>query len=479
MISAAKNSFYLFIAYIYQKGAALFYFIFLARYLGAENFGKYTFAIAFMTFFSVFMQFGLLRVLSREIARDKKKLKDYFGSIIFFHFVAGILVLGIAYFIISLTSYPHLTRVFVYLAGLMVFLDTLTMSIYRVFRGHLNLKYEALGIIIHKTVMILLGFLFMKLGMGVIWMILPLVVASLAYFINAVYFLKKKIGIWPLPKPNKKILKKILKIALPFFLAAIFGKVFATTDSMILSFLGGDKYVGWYMSAQKIIIAFLLLVAGSINGAIYPTFSYWFVRSREKLKKIFHKGFFYLLFLGVPLVFGIVILSKQIISLIYGQGYIEARPAMIILACSLPFMFLDYILASFLNACDKQKTNTTIRGIGAFFFILLNIFLVPKFFHIGTAVSLLVSFVFLVIVEIYFIKKIISIKAKFLVEQFFFILVASLGMGLVVYLIRSKVHLAFSVLTGILVYGSLSYLMDLITKQDMTFLKKAFKFKKK
>src|SRR6056297_2238351 len=123
MFSAAKNSFYLFIAYVYQKGIALFYFIFLARYLGADNFGKYTFAISFMTLFSVLIQFGIFKVVAREIARDKKKIKKYLGSAMFFNVVVGILVLGIAYLIINLTSYPRLTRVFVYFAGLMVFFD--------------------------------------------------------------------------------------------------------------------------------------------------------------------------------------------------------------------------------------------------------------------------------------------------------------------------------------------------------------------
>src|SRR6056297_1074059 len=471
MFSAAKNSFYLFIAYVYQKGAALFYFIFLARYLGADNFGKYTFAISFMTFFSVFMQFGLFNLLSREIARDKKKLKDYFGNMMFFHIIAGVFILGIAYLFINIADYPQLTRIFVYLSGLMVFLDTLTMCIYRVFRGYLNLKYEAVGVVIHKTVMIILGLLFMKLGLNVVWMILPLVIASLAYFINAIYFLKKKLGIWPLPKLNKGILKNILKIALPFFLAAIFGKIFATADTIILSFLGGDKYVGWYMSAQKIVIAFLLLIAGSINGALYPSFSYWFVRSKEKLRKIFHKGFFYLLFLGIPLVIGIVLLSSQIILFIYGEGYIKARLAMIILACSLPFMFLDYILASLLNACDKQKTNTIVKGVGSLLFILLNIFLVPILFHVGTAISLLVSFVFLVSLEIYFVNKVIGIRVNYLFIKFILIIIAGLTMALAVYFLRNKIHVALSVVTGAMVYGGTSYLLGLVNKNDLIFLK--------
>src|SRR6056297_2334887 len=471
MFSAAKNSFYLFVAYVYQKGIALFYFIFLARYLGADNFGKYTFAISFMTLFSVLMQFGLFKVLAREVARDRNKIKKYLGTTMFFNLVVGILVLAIAYLIINLTPYPRITRVFIYFSGLMVFLDALTMCIYHVFRGILNLKYEAIGIIVHKTAMLLLGIIFMKLGEDVIWMILPLVFASLAYFINAVYFLKKKLNIWPLPVFDKDTLRGLLKIAFPFFLAAIFSKIFATADTIILSFLAGDKYVGWYMSAQKIIIAFLLLIAGSINGALYPSFSYWFVRSKEKLRKIFHKGFFYLLFLGIPLVIGIVLLSSQIILFIYGEGYIKARLAMIILACSLPFMFLDYILASLLNACDKQKTNTIVKGVGSLLFILLNIFLVPILFHVGTAISLLVSFVFLVSLEIYFVNKVIGIRVNYLFIKFILIIIAGLTMALAVYFLRNKIHVALSVVTGAMVYGGTSYLLGLVNKNDLIFLK--------
>ena len=80
MISTAKNTFYLLVAYAYQKVVALFYFIILARYLGADNFGKYTFAISFTALFAVLIDVGLFAVLTREIARDKEKTKSYFSS---------------------------------------------------------------------------------------------------------------------------------------------------------------------------------------------------------------------------------------------------------------------------------------------------------------------------------------------------------------------------------------------------------------
>lgn len=477
MVSTAKNTFYLLIAYTYQKLIALFYFIFLARYLGADNFGKYTFAISFVALFSVLIVFGLFPVLTREIARDKKKTKVYFGNILTFNLLAGAFVLFLLYFFINLLNYPPITRNLVYLSGLVVFLDTLALCLYQVFRGHLNLKYESIGIIIHKTVMLAAGLILIFLKASLILMVLPLLFASLFYIINVIVFLRRKLGLWPIPYFNKSVLKKLLVIAWPFFIAAVFAKIYATSDTILLSYLGGDKFVGWYMAAQKLVIAFLILVAGSLSTALYPAFSYYFVRSKEQLNKLFHHGIFYLILITIPLVFGLLALSRPIILFIYGHDYLSAVPSLMLLALSMPFMFLDYLISSFLNACEKQKINTLIHGIGAGVFIILNLILIPLFYHLGTAISVLISFFFLFVMEAHWAGKLIKIDKEYLLKKIGIIFAAGLIMGAILLLIRNSFHVVLSVAIGTSVYFAVLYIFGLIKKQEIIYLKKIIRLK--
>ena len=478
MVSTAKNTFYLLAAYIYQKLIALFYFIFLARYLGADSFGKYTFAISFATLFSVLIDFGLFPVLTREIARDKEKTKIYFGNVLTFNLLAGTFVLFLICLLINLLNYPSITKILVFLSSLVALSDALALGVYQVFRGHLNLRFESIGIIIHKTVMLIVGLVLIFSGAKLIWMILPLMFASLFYLFNAVIFLRRKLGLWPIPRFDRSILRFLLGLAWPFFIAAAFGKLFATSDTILLSHLGNDTYVGWYSAAQKLATAFLLLVAGSLSTALYPAFSYYFVRSKDVLNKLFHQGVFYLMLITIPLVFGLLVLSRPIILFIYGGDYLPAAPVLILFSLSIPFMFLDYIISGFLNACEKQKVNTFIHGIGAVIFIVLILIFIPNFYHLGVAVAVVVSFLFLFIMEAYWAGKIIQIDVKYFLKKISAIFLAGLAMAVVLLLIKNSLHLIACVIIGILIYFIASCVLGLVKKQDIIFLKSIIRLKK-
>ena len=50
-------------------------------------------------------------------------------------------------------------------------------------------------------------------------------------------------------------------------------------------------------------------------------------------------------------------------------------------------------------------------------------------------------------------------------------------MGAVIFLIKDKIHIIFSVILGVLVYSSLSYLFGLVQKKEILFLKSMIRFK--
>lgn len=464
-------------AYIYQKLISLFYFILLARYLGADNFGKYTFALSFVALFSVIMDFGLFPVLAREIARDKTKTDKYFGNVLSFSLLAGLFVLVLVCVLINVLGYPLMTRKLVYMSGLIIFLDTLALSFYFVFRGRLNMKYEALGIVIHKTVLLIVGLFLISVKANLVLMLLPLLAASCFYLSNAVFFLKRKLGIWPVPKFDKEILKFLLRLSWPFFIAAVFAKLYSTSDTILLSYLTDDKAVGWYNAAQKLVNASLLLIAGSLSSALYPSLSYYFVRSKQELNKLFTKAVFYLMLITVPLIFGLLILARPIILFIYGEGYSPAVSVLILLTCSIPFMFLDFIMVSLLNACEKQKINTLIHGLGVGLFIVLNLILIPVLSYIGAALAVFSGFLIIFILEVVWAGKIVRIDKKYLFKKLSLVFIAGLIMGVIIFLVKDRIHVLFSVALGILIYLVLSFSFGLLQKKEISFFRNVFRFK--
>lgn len=481
MASTARNTLYLLVAYVFQKAVALFYFILLARYLGVDNFGKYLFAISFATLFSIFIESGLLHVLTREIARDESKKKKYFENAFAFGLLSGIGIFILIAILSNLFNYSILTQALIYLVFLSIWLDQLGWMGYQIFRGLRDLKYESIGLIIHKLSLVGFGLFLIFVKAPIVMMVLPLIVGSLVFFFNAIFWIKKRIGFWPIPRIDKSVLKTLLFLAWPFLLAGIFSKLYATIDTILLSNLVGDQYVGWYGSAQKVSLSLLLIIAGSFGTALYPAFSYYFVRSREKLSELFQQAVFYLLMIAIPISLGLAILSRQVISLIYGQEYLPAVGVLVLLAISIPMVFLDYIFSGLLNACEKQKLHTAIKGVSVGVFIIANLILIPLYKHQGAGMACLISFSFLFILEAWFSRKLVQINKRELFKRIVKILLASMVMARMIYWAQkesgstSVTNLAILVLVGILTYFSLMFLIKGITKEDLIRLKQIFK----
>ena len=79
--SVTKNITVLSLANIAEKLLYFVLVIFMARYLGDAEFGKFIFAISFCNIFVILSDFGLNTFLIREIAREKEKTGEYVGNV--------------------------------------------------------------------------------------------------------------------------------------------------------------------------------------------------------------------------------------------------------------------------------------------------------------------------------------------------------------------------------------------------------------
>ena len=52
-------------------------------------------------------------------------------------------------------------------------------------------------------------------------------------------------------------------------------------NTILLSKLAGDKFVGYYTAAERIPLALVALFANPLTISIYPVFSRFFIKDRE------------------------------------------------------------------------------------------------------------------------------------------------------------------------------------------------------
>ena len=463
----AKNTVYLTIAYIIQKCFSFFYYIYIARQIGDENLGRYTWALALTGIFALFIEFGLGPVLTREIAKYKERAKDYLSNVIGIKILFSVIVVFALLITINLLDKPTETTHMVYLAALVILLDSFTFSFYSIFRAYQTLKYEALGIIIYQALIVSAGVAFLATSFPPIYLVIAILLGSTFNCIYSFTLVVKKAGIRPKISYDKRILKLLLKIAIPFALAGIFVKTAGQIDQVLLGQLAGDRFVAWYAVAYKLAYT-LTFIPGAFATSFFPAMSHYFVTSKEKLAKTFEHAMFYLIVVSIPISVGTFLLAENIILKMYGPVFGAAVISLQIIITGLLFTFLNFPVGNLLNACNKQTINTINMGIALVFNVVINVILIPRYTYIGASIAALSTTVFLFLLGLPWISTIIKYNWKFLVLKLTKTLLASLIMGLAIYFLRDKVNIVFVVALAGVIYFFMIFLTGGIKRQDIS-----------
>jgi O-antigen/teichoic acid export membrane protein len=470
MKSVSQNTIYYLTGSIAQKVLVFFYFIFLARYLGPDLIGRYTFAISFVSIFAVLMDFGLNQLLIRQTAKDKDTARNYLGSILGIKLILSFFNFLIIIGLIKLLAYPTITQYLIYLIATALILDNFTNTIYSALRGYRNLKYEGIGLALYQFVVLVIGLIFIFLKLSLPYMGIPLAIGSFFNLIFSTWVFYRLVQTKLLPRFDFPNFLFLLKSAMPFFLVGVFGTIYSYIDVILLSKLGGDRYVGFYSTGGKI-PAGLRILPIAFSAALYPAASFYFKEQKENLRRLIERVFFYLIFLTLPIAFGLWGLADIAIKILYGNQFLEAISVLRVLSWSIIFVFFDYIFVVILNACDKERINMINRALAMILIIVLNLICIPSFKHLGSAIAFTLSFAFLSFLGGRATWREVKFVRRDFLKKFLKTLLASLLMVVVVLLLKSRIHFVFVILIGALVYLLATILLRLIRKDEIDYFK--------
>jgi len=478
-----QNTTYYTGALVLQKILAFVYFTFLARGLGVEDLGRYSFAFSFTTIFSVFVDVGLNAVLTREIAKDKEQTKKILSNVMGIKIILSLFTYLLIIGIIHLMGYPELTKNLVYLTGIIMLLDTFSATFWGVLRGYQNLKFESIGIILFQAIVVGLGMTLLYLDVGVVPQVLAVLAGSSFLFFYSLLEMYRRTNITPVFSLDKSLVKTLLKISIPFALTGILARLNTQVDTIFLSKVGCasqqicDANVGIYSVATKITLAIHFIPLAFV-AALFPALSEYYATNQEKLARTFEKAMRYLMIIAVPVAFGIFVLSPDFVPKIFGKEYSAAVLPLQILMASLVFLFLTFPIGSLLNATSRQLLNTKQVAIAALINFILNFFLVPKLTYVGGALSSLISTLVMFYLGIRASGKIMPYNHKFLWQSFFQCFFSGLIMVLVLQLFLFKIHFVILIALGILVYFLALLLSGGFKKSDLNEMLISLKIKK-
>jgi len=470
-----KNTSYLTLAFILQKVLSFLYFIYIAREIGPVDLGLYDPIKSLIPIFLILIDFSLSVVLVREIARKPEKTEEYLSNVLGVKTIfAFVIILGMGFFT-NISNYEPLIKSILYLDAVIVALDTFTLTFFAVFRGLQNMKYEALGIIGTQILTIIFFFICLMHGWGLPALFVAVVTGSIFNFFFSSIMLKRKLHIKIRLAWNVDIIKKFLKIALPFAITAILVKFYTYTDRFMLLGLEGQDHVGWYVSAHKLTYA-LEFIPSAFAVSIFPAMSAFYLNSHTKLKQTFEKAMHYLMLISMPISIGAIIMADKLILTMYGEAYETSITPLRILMVGLVVIFLNFPVGAFLNACNRQIKNTINMAIAVGINIILNIYFiaVKGYTFNGAAVAAMVSGFVLFFLGLRWVRKIIKIDKKILLISLLKTFAAGAVMAALLLLLKDQLSIFIIIPLAALFYLGVLYSLKGISKSDIRSLYRAF-----
>jgi O-antigen/teichoic acid export membrane protein len=453
---------------IISKILQLMVYVYLARHLGKENFGIFSFGLAFAFLVVIIADFGLSTLLIREISRDKKSASKYLSNAFASKILLSIITLVFGFVALYVMNYPPETKIIAMVMLSFTVAQSFTDLFSSIFKAFERMYYDAIIKVIRMVLLIGLVLYLIKSGYGLFASSIAFLIVEIFVFIitaSIVYIKFIKVSF----EFDYKFSKTLLKSSSLFCLSLVFSGLFMFIGSIILSKFRSTTEVGIYSTAANIMIA-LIFIPMMYGNAIYPVISRFYMTSKKSLKFAYEKSFKYMLMLGLPISAGIFALSDKIILTFYGSQYAEAAPVLAILCWHLFIRFLNIVSGFTLSSINRQGSRVFSQGIAALVNIILNFIFILVYGLLGAAIAAVITEVIFFFMYTYFINK-YNLKIS-MVRLFVRPVIAGALMLVAISFIG---NLYVAVIAGALVYAAALFTAGAIDKEDKIIIEKVIK----
>jgi O-antigen/teichoic acid export membrane protein len=469
--TVAKNTLFLTVGSVVQKLLAFVYFTILARhFLPPDDVGRYLYALSYAALFSVIVDFGVQPVLIRAIAKDRSRARTIISNAIGIKTVFAIATAAAMFFAAHVSESDPVKIALISVACITLVLDSVQLTFYAVLRGYEKLNYEAVGVLVGQSITVAAGGVLLYFKQPLPFLMFAYVCGSMWNAIYSWRMAKRVTGERFTLSLNRAVWSEILRMALPFAAAAIFVRIYASADSVLLNRLAGNAAAAFYGVPYKFVFAFQF-VPIALAAALFPTYSREAGQGKARLGELFWNAERYLMLVALPLVAGIVSLAHPLIVTFYKTQYLPSVPIMMILAWCLIPSFLDYPVGALLNASHKQNIQTAFMGLIMCMSIILNLLLIPRFGAIASACAALVGSSTLFIGGLCYAAKLADIPWKKLAASAARIGASALAMAAIVEITEGHIKLYFSVALGVAVYALGLFLTRELGRKDIAHLR--------
>lgn len=386
LLKIVDNIGWLFFDKVLRVGVGLLVGVWVARYLGPEQYGLFSFAAAFIGLFGAVAGLGLQSVVVRDIARDPACKDETLGTAAVLQLVGGLMAYGLIIgTIFWLRPDDALAKVVVAILGSAMLFKASEVAVYW-FESQVLSKY---------TVWVQNGsfLVFACIKVALIINNAPLIAFAWATMAEALLVAMLMLAMFGLRGQGLQKLsvsldraKVLLADSWPLLLSGIAIMVYMKIDQIMLGQMVGVEAVGIYSAATRIseVWYFIpMMIVASVFPAILEAKKLSEALYYQRLQRLYNL----MVWLSVAVALPMTFLATPIVILLYGNAYAEAGAVLAIHIWASVFVFLGVASSQWFIAENRQILNFQRTVLGAFLNVGLNLIFIPSFGAIGAAVA--------------------------------------------------------------------------------------------
>lgn len=386
-----NNISWLFADRILRMGAGLLITVWLARYLGPEQFGLLNYVTAFVALFSAVATMGLNGIVVRDLVKAPETANEILGTAFVMQFLGGVIAFSLAVFTINLLRPDNeLLRLMVIIFGFVMLFRGAEVVRYW-FESQVQSKYVVwvensvfLLFVLIKVVLILLHATLLDFAWAALAEGTVIAISMLGVYV----WRGNTLMVW---RANYLQAQKLLRDSWPLILSSLAIMAYMRIDQIMIGQMLGDEAVGVYSAAVRISEVWYFIpvaIVASVFPSIIETKKHNETLYRLRLQKLYDLMVILSLIVAVPMTF----FSEWIVVILFGKEYQEAGLLLAINMWAGIFVSLGtasgkWFLVENLSSLMFYRTLW-----GALINISMNFLLIPIYGSLGAAIATFVSY---------------------------------------------------------------------------------------
>ena len=455
-----QNTSSLFSAHLIGRLGSLVITVWLMpRYFTESELGGYFWAIGLTNLIASLTELGIQNPLIREMTLYPQQTRHYLGNALIVRCMLSIIAYSIMLVSGILLYTPIIVEMIIFL-GLAEIANSIAQLYRCVFRAHEEMKYEAFTVVAERAVFLLISGAVILLGYGLVTVCQVMLAAGCLNLILSIGFTRLRFTQLRF-QPSREIVTVLMQQALPFAVGNLLNLLYFRIDTIMLPKLSSEGFAAntWYGLAYTIVNAFTILPGAFMMGAMFPVLSRAWEREKGRFPSAYTFSMRWMVLCGFPFAVGLSILSPEITTVLFSTYTSDevGKIATVLqwLSWSGGLIFLTTAVLAVLRATDKRRAFSVLMGTTASLNICLNLYLIPRFSHVGAAIAMVISEAYVLIVGIgYISRNIVKFRETFpILPTLLKVVFLSILMGIGLVLLKEILSIWVLIPLAVLFYG--------------------------